>query len=74
MGCLLEFIAELLIGVPAELLGDALKLKVKEKVHNKALRVLLYILIAILLIALMIGLLCLGAFLVEWFLSLFEQK
>ncbi len=72
MGCLLEFIAEILVGVPAELLGDALKGKVKEKVHNKTLRVLLYILIAIILIAFMIGALCLCAFLVEWFLSIFE--
>ncbi len=73
MGCLLEFIAEILVGVPAELLGDALKVKVKEKVHNKALRVLLYILFAVVMIVVMIGLLCLCAFLVEWFLGLFDE-
>jgi len=72
MGCLLEFIFEILVGVPTELLGNIFKVKVKEKVHNKALRVLIYILFAVFMIALMIGLLCLGAFLVEWFLSFFE--
>ena len=72
MGCLLEFIFEILVGVPAELLGNVFKIKVKEKVQNKALRILLYTLFAVVMIALIIGLLCLCAFLVEWFLSLFE--
>lgn len=74
MGCLLEFIAEILVGVPAELLGETLKGKIKDKTHNKALRVVLYILLALVLIALMIGLLCLCAFLIEWFAGLFEQE
>ena len=72
MGCLLEFIFEILVGIPTELLGKTFKINLKEKIHNKALRVLLYILFAVVMIALMIGLLCLCAFLVEWFLSLFE--
>ena len=72
MGCLLEFIFEILVGVPAELLGNVFKIKIKEKVQNKALRILLYTLFAVVMIALIIGLLCLCAFLVEWFLSLFE--
>ena len=72
MGCLLEFIFEILVGVPAELLGNVFKIKVKEKVQNKALRILLYTLFAVVMIALIIGLLCLCAFLIEWFLSIFE--
>ena len=72
MGCLLEFIFEILVGVPAELLGDVFKIKLKEKIHNKALRVLLYILFAVVMIVVIIGLLCLCAFLVECFLGLFE--
>ena len=72
MGCLLEFIFEILVGVPAELLGNVFKIKIKEKVQNKALRILLYTLFAVVMIALIIGLLCLCAFLIEWFLSIFE--
>ena len=74
MGCLLEFIAEIFGGVPGELLGDTIFGKVKNKIHIKALRVILYILVAIVLIALTVGLLCLCPFLIEWFLSLFEQE
>jgi len=74
MGCLLEFIFEILVGVPTELLGKTFKIKIKEKVQSKVLRVLLYILIAIILIAFMIGALCLCAFLIEWFLSIFEWR
>ena len=35
MGCLLEFIAEIFVGVPVELLGDTIFGKVKNKIHNK---------------------------------------
>lgn len=72
MGCLLEFIFEILIEAPAELLGNTIWGKVKDKIHNKPLRILLSILIAILCIVVIIGLLCLSAFLIEWFLSFFE--
>lgn len=63
---------EILIGVPAELIGEALIYRISDKIHSKALRVLLYILVAIVFIAVLIGLICLAAFLIEWFAGLFK--